>query len=269
MSLTENKRIYAIGDIHGCLDDLVAMQTRIAEDLKARPHPDPVTIYLGDYMDRGPNSKGVIDNLIAQQNSIDDTRFLFGNHDQMLLDFLKHPAELATAALHWLDPRLGGIATIESYGIPTKVPEWLAPNGPGADILKTEGIDSITAAIHRDFKAAHPSKHQDFIENAELYIQIGHYVFVHAGIRPGVSLENQIKQDLVWIREPFLSSTEDHGFCVVHGHSPVREVKNYGNRIAVDTGAVFGRELSCVVLEDDTQSLLTPTGLRPCPVIPH
>ncbi len=246
MSRTENKRIYAIGDIHGCLDDLVEIQARIADDLRTRPHPDPVTIYVGDFMDRGPDSRGVIANLIDQKASAADTRFLLGNHDTMLTDFLTDPFGLATPVLHWLDPRLGGAETLRSYG-----------------------FDPDAEDIHAQVKHAFPEDHLDFLTSLDLWHQIGGYVFVHAGIRPGVTLEKQKVQDLIWIREPFLSHKDDYGFTVVHGHSPVRQVENHGNRIDIDTGAVFGRELSCLVLEDDTQNLLSADGLTPCPVLPR
>ena len=237
MSKTENKRIYAIGDIHGCLADLVEVQSWIANDLATRPHPDPVTVYVGDFMDRGPDSRGVIQNLMAEKASPQDTRFLLGNHDTMLTDFLDDPFGLATPVLHWLDPRLGGAETLRSYG-----------------------FDPDAEDIHAQVKHMFPTDHLDFLTSLDLYHQIGGYVFVHAGIRPGVSMEKQEKQDLIWIREPFLSSTADHGFTVVHGHTPVRQVENHGNRIDIDTGAVFGRELSCLVLEGDDQHLLTATG---------
>ena len=237
MSKTENKRIYAIGDIHGCLDDLVEVQSWIANDLATRPHADPVTVYVGDFMDRGPDSRGVIENLMAEKTTAADTRFLLGNHDTMLTDFLDDPYGLATPVLHWLDPRLGGAETLRSYGFDPEVED-----------------------IHAQVKHRFPSDHLDFLTSLDLWHGIGEYVFVHAGIRPGVAMEKQERKDLIWIREPFLSSTDDHGFTVIHGHTPVRQVENHGNRIAIDTGAVFGRELSCLVLENDNQSLLTKSG---------
>ena len=244
MSKTENKRIYAIGDIHGCLDDLVEMQTRIADDLVARPHADAVTIYVGDFVDRGPDSKGVVTNLMTEQQSDRNTVFLKGNHDTFIFDFLDDPFGLSTPVLHWLDSALGGAETLRSYGL-----------DPDAD------------DIHAQVKRYFPTDHLDFLRDLDLWHGIGDYLFVHAGIRPGVPLEKQEKQDLIWIREPFLSATDDHGFTVVHGHSPVRQVENHGNRIDIDTGAVFGRHLSCLVLEDDTQQLLTESGLVPCPIV--
>lgn len=244
MSKTENKRIYAIGDIHGCLSDLIEMQARIADDLLARPHPDPVTIYVGDFMDRGADSKGVIANLIAEKSNTSDIRFLLGNHDTMLTDFLDDPFGLATPVLHWLDPRLGGQETLRSYG-----------------------FDPEAEDVHAQVKHSFPLDHLDFLTSLDLWHQIGGYVFAHAGIRPGIPMKKQSNKDLIWIREPFLSATEDHGFTVVHGHTPVKKIENHGNRIAIDTGAVFGRELSCLVLEGDAQSQLTKAGPAPCPIV--
>ncbi len=245
MSKTENKRIYAIGDIHGCLDDLVEMQARIANDLRTRPHPDPVTIYVGDFVDRGPDSKGVIANLMAEQQSDQNTVFLKGNHDTFIFDFLDDPFGLSTPVLHWLDSALGGAATLRSYG-----------------------FDAAREDIHALVKHHFPKDHLDFLNQLELWHGIGDYVFVHAGIRPGIPMNKQETRDLIWIREPFLSHKGDHGFIVVHGHSPVRDVENHGNRIAIDTGAVFGRDLSCLVLEDQSQMILTKTGLYPCNIQP-
>lgn len=237
---TNGKRIYAIGDIHGCLEELEQVQASIRRDLLSCPHPDPVVIYIGDFMDRGPDSKGVIDNLIVQGDGLVETHFLRGNHDLMLLDYLANPKTMATKELHWLNPRLGGSETLKSYGI-----------NPDDD------------DVHGRFQSAYPQVHNDFLTSLLLYVEIGSYVFVHAGIRPDVPMNKQVEQDFIWIREPFLSDTKDHGFIVVHGHTPVKQVENHGNRIAIDTGVVFGRHLSCLVLEDEAQGLLSDTGILP------
>lgn len=240
---TNGKRIYAIGDIHGCLAELEQVQANIRLDLMNRPHADPVVIYIGDFMDRGPDSKGVIDKLIAAQDGPVETYFLLGNHDKMLLDYLNDPSQMATKELHWLNPRLGGNETLRSYGI-----------DPDGD------------AVHGLFQATYPKEHRTFLTHLSAYVEIGKYVFVHAGIRPDIPMNKQIEQDLIWIREPFLSHAADHGFTVIHGHTPVKQVENHGNRIAIDTGAVFGRHLSCLVSEGSDQSLLTYDGILPCPV---
>lgn len=240
---TEGKRIYAIGDIHGCLMELEQVQANIRQDLHMRPHPDPMVVYIGDFMDRGPDSKGVIDNLIGERDGSVETYFLRGNHDLMLLDYLADPKTMATKELHWLNPRLGGDETLRSYH-----------------------IDPDDDHVHSWFQTIYPQDHHDFLTDLSLYVEIGDYVFVHAGIRPNIPMYKQVEQDIIWIREPFLSHNEDHGFIVIHGHTPVKQVENHGNRIAIDTGAVFGRYLSCLVLEGDDQSLLTAGGIISCPV---
>lgn len=249
---TDGHRIYAIGDIHGCLDELLAVQANIRQDLQDRPHPNPVTIYLGDYIDRGPDSRGVIENLMAQNAAPHHTHMLFGNHDEFLLTYRKdasipiRPNGPKVNKIHWLHELGGGAETLRSYGV-----MGASHNDP--------------QATQAEFIVALPDDHLQFFEALEINVRLGSYLFVHAGINPDVSLADQTLDDFIWMREPFLSSTLDHGFTVVHGHSPSDEVDNRGNRIGVDTGAVFDGFLSCLVLEDADQSVLTDTGLAPCP----
>ncbi|MCF6273894.1 MAG: serine/threonine protein phosphatase [Rhodobacteraceae bacterium] len=248
MSKTDNYRIYAIGDIHGCLDPLQEIQARILADLQANPHDKPLVVYLGDYMDRGPENRAVIDNLIAAKSASLPARFLLGNHDRFISLFLESPTSLHKRSIHWLNPGTGGEKTLESYGV---------MNATEAD-----------AEVMRDlFEAAIPDAHRSFLNECEFSIHIGGYFFAHAGVRPGIRLHDQEFYDLIWIREPFLSSNQDFGAIVVHGHSPVKKVENHGNRIAVDTGAVFGGTLSCLVLEGDNQWVLHASGRAECPVI--
>ncbi len=241
---TAGRRIYAIGDIHGCIDDLTAMLTLIDLDLAADPTSHPLLIFVGDYTDRGPNSRAVIDALIQVQHGPIPAVFLLGNHDQMFLDYLVDPTAPATAKYHWLEAPLGGGATLASYGV------------PGADPMNPE-------ATCKAFAAAVPSGHRAFLEQASLWFSLGSYAFVHAGIRPGVPLQQQAKQDLIWIRDPFLRHAKPHDSIVVHGHTPVREIEHHDNRINIDTGVVFGRRLSCLVLKGDQAWDLRPTGLVP------
>lgn len=247
MGKTGGYRIYAIGDLHGCIDDLTDMQARIAADLQTNPHLKPLVIYLGDYTDRGPNSRAVIENLMAANTTALPSRFLFGNHDSYIDLFLKHPDSMHGRMFHWLNPRMGGDTTLASYGV--------------ADANEQDPQTARDA-----FARAIPDVHRDFLRGCERAIHIGGYYFVHAGVNPGIPLAEQAEYDQIWIREPFLSSTADFGAIVVHGHSPVHQVENHGNRIAVDTGAVFGRYLSCLVLEGDAQELLTPAGRQNCPI---
>lgn len=243
--LTDGHRIYAIGDIHGRLDLLTGMTARIRADLAARPHPRPLVIFLGDYVDRGPEVRGVIEALIALRADPLPTRFLLGNHDSYVSAYLEDP-EWYDRTYHWLHSAMGGNATLASYGV------------PDADWERAE-------ATRDAFAAAFPADHLAFLDACELIVPVGGYAFVHAGIRPGVPLDRQERQDLIWIRQPFLGFEGDHGVKVVHGHTIVPAVEHHPNRIAIDTGAFRSGVLSCLVLEGARVDLLTTAGLAPCP----
>lgn len=243
---TEGFRIYAIGDIHGRNDLLTALLARIRADLDARPHSQPLLIFLGDYVDRGNDTRGVIETLIGLESTGLPAGFLLGNHDSYVLSYLEDP-DWSDRPLHWLHTALGGAATLASYGVP-------------------DALEAAPRATHAAFAAALPQTHLDFLTGCGLWMRVGSYVFVHAGIRPGVAMEAQEREDLIWIREPFLSSTEDHGFKVVHGHTIVPRVEHHPNRIAIDTGAVRTEVLSCLVLEGRDVALLGPDGVQPLPL---
>jgi serine/threonine protein phosphatase 1 len=244
--LTEGDRIYAVGDIHGRRDLLTALLARIRADLAARPHPRPRLVFLGDYVDRGPDSRGVIDTLIALRADGDlPTDCLLGNHDAYVLAYLRDP-DWRELTRNWLNDNLGGSATLASYGV------------PDARLARP-------AAAHDAFAAAFPPAHLAFLEGCQLLLPIGGYLFVHAGIRPDVALDAQDREDLIWIREPFLTSRADFGRKVVHGHTIVPAVEHHPNRIAVDTGAVRSGVLSCLLLEGTEVALLEPGGPRPLP----
>jgi serine/threonine protein phosphatase 1 len=227
-TLPPGQRVYAIGDVHGCVDRLVALHEMIAEDLSERPCPDTTLVHLGDYVDRGTDSAQVVDWLIAGPPVPADTFVnLMGNHEQMML--LAISGSDKEAAAHWLGN--GGADSLLSWGINRSIPpaEW----------------------------ASHlPVRHLMFLRDLTLMHRAGPYLFVHAGVQPGVALEKQTRQDILWIREPFLSSRADHGAVVVHGHTPKREPTVLPNRIAIDTGAVLGGPLTCVVLEDNRLGFL-------------
>jgi serine/threonine protein phosphatase 1 len=242
---TEGQRLYVIGDVHGRLDLLNATLGRVRADLAARPHARPRVIMLGDYVDRGPDSRGVIEALIALKASDLPASFLLGNHDSYVAPYLRDPDWFDTT-YHWLHDNMGGGATLASYGVPN-------------------ASASRPAATRDAFAAAFPRAHMAFLDACALKVRIGAYLFVHAGIRPGVPLAEQSRDDLIWIREPFLSSDADFGFKVVHGHTIVPAVEHWPNRIALDTGAVRSGVLSCLVLEGTEASLLGPGGLRPWP----
>ena len=204
--LTEGRRIYAIGDIHGRLDLLTAMIERIRADLAARPHPHPLVVFLGDYIDRGPEVRGVVEALIALAADPLPTRFLLGNHDSYVRAYLDEPGWY-DRTYHWLHENMGGNATLASYGV------------PGASWGRPE-------ATRAAFAAAFPGEHMAFIDACELMIPLGGYLFVHAGIRPGVPLDG------AGPRRPDLDPRAvpdwdgDLGAKVVHGHTIVPAVEH-------------------------------------------
>lgn len=227
-ALPPGQRIYAVGDVHGCLDQLEALHRAIGEDLRARPHADPLVIHLGDYIDRGPDSAGVIGRLIAPF-PVPGVRVLnlVGNHEDMLLGAL---AGRRMEAEVWIAN--GGHAALASWAVPPRTP-----------LKKWEGLL--------------PPPHVAFMRGLALMHRAGGYVFVHAGIRPGIALDKQTRQDLLWIREPFLSSAAVHEAVVVHGHTPEdSDPVVRPSRIGLDTGAVLGGPLTCAVFEADRVGFL-------------
>ena len=200
----------------------------IAEDIANRPTGHTTLIHLGDYVDRGADSAQVIDWLINRPPvPADDIVNLMGNHEHMML-----------SAIAGADPEAAGL--------------WLV-NG-GADSLLSWGISRTVPPAQ--WAARMPRQHLFFLRDLPASHRIGPYVFVHAGVRPGVPLDQQSRQDMLWIREPFLSSSADHGAVIVHGHTPKRDPIVQANRIAIDTGAVLGGALTCAVLEDDKLAFL-------------
>ena len=227
-ALPPGRRVYAIGDVHGCLDRLVTLHEMIAQDLAERPAEHTTLIHLGDYIDRGSDSAQVIDWLInGPPVPADAFVNLMGNHEQMMLAAVAGLDNEAPS--HWLSN--GGMDSLLSWGISRTVPpaEWAR---------------SI------------PRQHLLFVRDLAINHRIGPYFFVHAGIQPGVPLDRQSRHDMLWIREPFLSSRVDHGAVIVHGHTPKRQPVVQPNRIAIDTGAVIGGALTCVVLEAGTMGFL-------------
>lgn len=234
--------LYAIGDIHGHIDLLKAAHDLIAGDM-ARHGAGPV-IHLGDLVDRGPDSRGVIDHLMDGIAAGEDWVVLKGNHDRMFWRFLRNPLEPEPglrADLGWLHPKLGGPDTLRSYGV-------------------ENAADRPTAKVHAEARAMVPQAHLDFLASRPSLYQSGDCVFVHAGIRPGVPLDQQTETDLVWIREPFLSEGTSFGPLVVHGHTAIDAATHYGNRLNLDSSAAYGGPLSAVVIEGRQAALLTPHG---------
>ncbi|MBB6486304.1 metallophosphoesterase [Rhizobium lusitanum] len=239
---TKNVRIYAIGDIHGHLDHLLAMQVAIDADRALHPIARAVIVYLGDLIDRGPHSRSVIERVAAQQNEADERTCvvcLSGNHDAWLNEFLTD----ATILPLW--GRKGGLETLASYGFsPEEVLRGMA-NPAAAEVVRLALI------------ARMPQQHRDFIAGLPLSYQLGGYFFAHAGVNPDRSLTDQRKEDLTWIRDRFLTSTTDFGKVVVHGHTSGASVESLPNRINVDTGIYATGVLSCVVLEGVARHLIT------------
>jgi serine/threonine protein phosphatase 1 len=238
--LPPGRRIYAIGDIHGCARQLANLHDRIAEDLASRPVASPLLLHIGDYVDRGADTAGVIAHLVdgCPIPGMDMVNLL-GNHESTMMEALSGERAAGT---DWLFA--GGKAALESYGID--------PEGP------------------RDtWKHVIPQTHQAFLRDLILMHQEGGYAFVHAGVRPGIALNNQARDDLLRSRQPFLYSEANFGAVIVHGHTPVKAPVVRHNRIAIDTGAVFGGPLTCVVLEADTLGFLTADPVDPPVSIAH
>ena len=232
--------LYAIGDIHGHLDLLRAAHDRVATDRAREGTEAAPLIHLGDLVDRGPNSAGVVAHLADLAARDARVTVLKGNHDAMFVDFLQ------TTPSRWgsryLGDGVGGLATLRSYGI--------EPTGRPA-----RWHDALTAAV--------PERHRAFLASLPVMHRAGDCVFVHAGIRPGVPLDAQVEEDLLWIRDSFLHDDTDHGALIVHGHTPVPQVELHANRLALDTGAAYGGPVSAVAIEGRAVYLLTDAGRVP------
>ncbi len=232
---TECRLVYAVGDVHGCLGLLRRLMLKILEDISATgPAERASLVFLGDYVDRGSQSRGVIDYVDALTQGGLDVHLLKGNHEAAMLRFLDDSSAGPSWALH------GGGATLLSYGV--------APPLMGAPEEAWE--ETRLAFVERL-----PATHRGFLEKLEVSLTIGSYVFVHAGLRPGVSLDEQTEHDMLWIREPFLSRA-DFAPVVVHGHTPARDPYLGPTRIGVDTGAYASGVLTAVRLYGEEQSVL-------------
>jgi len=247
---TGDVRIYAIGDIHGYIDQLRAMQEAIAADLERHPVERSLVVYLGDYIDRGPDARAVLDAIIAHRAaSAPHARVicLTGNHEAWLNQFLTDAGVLPLWA------RKGGLETLASYDFP---PER---------VLQAMADPAAAEALRRDFLQRLPETHRQLLASLEFSHVEGDYFFVHGGIDPDRPLADQDRHDLIWIRDKFLFSLADFGKVVVHGHTPSPEVESLPNRINVDTGIYATRMLSCVILEGAQRHLIAVKGrtMRP------
>lgn len=230
-------RIYAVGDIHGCSALLRHLLVLIDEHLTAFPCRRPVLVFLGDYVDRGPGSREAIDQLISLQRQ-KEAVFLQGNHESYLLAFLKQPAILSK----WI--QFGGLDTLRSYGL-----------NPGNHLDPDE--QKFLAADLRH--VLDETGHLQFMNLLRTAFVCEDFFFVHAGVRPGIPLDQQNEEDLLWIREDFLRYGGDFGKIVVHGHSPVQQPEVRSNRINIDTGAYATGRLTCLVIERDRMAFISST----------
>jgi len=237
-SVPPGQRVYAVGDIHGRLDLLEQLLEMIEEDHGSRPEAQRLLIFLGDLVDRGPESCGVVERLRQLQISAEGTRFLLGNHDEV---FLKAASgdEKATRFL----VRIGGRDTILSYGV-------------GLDDYEQATYAELTQLLQEKV----PDTHREFLATFEDYTEVGDYLFVHAGIRPGIDLPEQSSMDLRWIRGDFLNHKEPHGRMVIHGHSISADPQVRRNRIGIDTGAFASGRLSAIGLEGTSHWFLSTAG---------
>ena len=240
-------RAYAIGDIHCQLDALRRVHALIAAD-RARTGEDAPVVHLGDLVDRGPESAGVIDYLrLGPVAGAAPWITLRGNHDFMFRLFLDDPERRdpgLNPAYTWLHERLGGSTTLASYGV---------------DAAAGRPLPDLWA----EARVRVPEAHRIFLDNLPLLYRTEAAVFVHAGIRPGVPLVAQAPQDLMWIRKGWLDDTTDHGLLVVHGHTVVDAPVHYGNRVNLDAGAAYGGPLAVALVDGREVWLLTGDGRVP------
>jgi serine/threonine protein phosphatase 1 len=232
--LPDGLRIYAIGDIHGRADLLEALLQQIDLDCTLHPSRRPIVVFLGDYIDRGQASREVLDLLLGYERTR-ETIFLRGNHDTFVHRFLSEPAVLDEWRL------CGGLETLVSYGLKPSI---------NPDALEQ-------ARLAKDLAKSIPERHLEFLESRNLSFSCGDFLFVHAGIRPGVPIRKQREEDLLWIREEFLSCEQRFEKFVVHGHTPVPTPDIRSNRINIDTGAFATGRLTCIVIEGSSIVPLT------------
>jgi serine/threonine protein phosphatase 1 len=222
----ERCRVYAIGDVHGRADLLNDLAARIEADLKNIDCDEILTVFLGDYVDRGPNPAAVIARLSSGDFPTPIVA-LRGNHEAMLLNFLDDETALDLWRLN------GGLETLHSYKVNV------------TDLMRGQGYK----LAQEKFYANLPSKDLECLKAMKCHFVVGDYFFCHAGVRPGISLEGQSDNDLMWIREEFLTSDFDFGKIIIHGHTPVSSPDIRPNRINIDTGAFATNTLTCLVLQ--------------------
>jgi serine/threonine protein phosphatase 1 len=227
LNIDRDLRLYIIGDIHGRSDLLDRLVDKISRDIDQHGYRDCLTITLGDYIDRGPDSRGVLERLSRNPFPTPYVA-LRGNHEILLERFLDNPA----TAEQWR--RFGGLETLYSYGLPV------------GDLLLGKSFEEAA----RTMKDAVPPEHRTFLSSLRNWISVDGCFFCHAGVRPSVPLAQQNVNDLLWIRDEFLNSTQDYGKMIIHGHTPNIWPEVKPNRVNIDTGAFATGRLTCLVIED-------------------
>ncbi|MGE7370630.1 metallophosphoesterase family protein [Neorhizobium sp. NPDC001467] len=227
--------LYAIGDVHGCLDQLLDAERRIRADAR-QYEKQGLTILLGDYVDRGPRSAAVLEHLARPADKTLKRVPLCGNHDDVFLQFLRNPGQIDK----WLE--FGGRQTLLSYGMDAE--HLVSRSGGDATLMRT---------MLREIVPAH---HVEFLESLPVLLEVGDYVFVHAGLRPEIPMEEQRDEDLMWIRQPFLSKGPMLPKIVIHGHTPVDKPQFMAGRIGIDTGAYYSGHLAVLKIIDGKASIL-------------
>lgn len=222
-------RAYVVGDIHGCLDLLEDLLAKIYAELQHRPADKAFLVFVGDLIDRGPYSAQVVERLRSYRRTGVEPIFILGNHEEVLLKIIRGDTSLVES---WLE--FGGLQCLQSYGVDVR-----RILGKSADEL----VDFVRSAV--------PAAHVEFLESFIDSWRFGDYLIVHAGIRPGVAVEDQRQSDLRWIRAPFLKDDRDHGFVVVHGHSISERVEERSNRIGIDTGAFRTGILTALAIDGE------------------
>lgn len=232
--IPDGHRVYAVGDVHGQDHLLADLLAQVEADIAARPGREVTIVFLGDLIDRGPKSAEVVERLRTYRPIGVRTEFLTGNHEEVLLRILEGEGGLVA---DWL--RFGGAQCARSYGLRSSRLAKMSP---------TEAIETLRSTI--------PAEHQAFLASFADTLRAGDYLFVHAGIRPGVALGEQTQVDLRWIRGPFLDHSARHDLMVVHGHSITEQVDERAGRIGIDTGAYKHGVLTALVLESDQRRFL-------------
>ncbi len=266
------QRTYAIGDIHGHLDRLREVHEWIEQD---RDRADDVVVHVGDLTDRGPDSAGVLQFLMDGIAAGQPWVVIRGNHDRMMGLYLEEKQQndpRLRPDYSWLHHRLGGLTTLASYGVlpmqetDQKRPRgahWLRGRGGTVTSLGIDQGSDADLVFHARARDMVPVAHREFLAGLDTVYRTDDAVFVHAGIKPGVAIEGQDEDDLIWIREPFLSDERDHGPLIIHGHTPIDAPLHYGNRVNIDSGVAFGGPLTVVVVEGREVWNLTAAGREP------